>query len=191
MGREVFILGICGRAGSGKTSVASMLQERYGAKRLSFAAPLKRMAIDIFGFSEEQVYGDAVVKETVDPRWGVSPREVMQKLGTAGREHLGLNIWIKAALAQVKSPGFYVVEDLRYRNEAKALHDLGHTVFRLHCPDRVSSDDGTHPSEAEVDLIPDEHVTAEIYSSRSRGLDHLFDEVEHALEKVQYVRRVH
>lgn len=165
-----------------------MLQARYGAKRLSFAAPLKRMAIDIFGFSDEQVYGDAVVKETADPRWGVSPREVMQKLGSAGREHLGLDIWIKAALTQVNYPGFYVIEDLRYRNEAKALHDLGHTVFRLHCPDRVSSAGNDHPSEAEVDMIPDDHVTAEVYSNRERGLDHLFREVEAALEKVNYVR---
>ena len=183
MRNDIVIVGLCGRAGSGKTSVANHLVRDRGFKRLSFAEPLKRMAMDIWGFSHEQVFGDATVKETIDPRWDITPREAMQKLGQAARDHLSETIWIESALNRIEAPGFYVIEDVRYRNEAAALHGIGH-VFRLHCSDSVSTDAGDHPSEKEVDLIPSYHVAAEIYSSREKGLFHLYAEFMHHLAQV-------
>jgi hypothetical protein len=180
------VIALCGRAGSGKTSVAKHLEKQYGAKRIGFADPLKKMAKDIFGFTDEQVYGEADVKETVDPRWGISPRQAMQKLGQAARDHLANCVWISHAFMRMgrkNEDGFYVIEDLRYRDEALMLRNNGFDVWRLHCEDSISTDAGTHPSEAEVDLIPDDHVTAELRSSRQQGLTHLFGLVDKEMQQ--------
>jgi hypothetical protein len=179
------IIGICGKAGSGKSSVGRHLIEKYGAQRVSFAEPLKRMAMDIWGFSEEQVFGEADVKETIDPRWDITPRQAMQKLGQAARDHVADDIWIMTAIDHIDGPGLWIFDDVRYCNEAKVLSQLG-TVLRLHCADSISMGVGDHPSEAEVDLIPERQVI-DIYSSRASGLEHLFACVDAVVQNI--VRR--
>ena len=49
-------------------------------KLFNFADPLKNAIGEIFGFSYEQLHGKE--KEIVDPFWGVTPRELFQKIGT-------------------------------------------------------------------------------------------------------------
>jgi hypothetical protein len=173
------LIGLCGRAGSGKSSVARHLEEKYGARRHAFAAPLKRMAQEIWQFSDEQVFGDASVKEVIDPRWNMSPRQALQRLGHSARVWLGDDVWVRAVLAEIGViEGLHVIEDLRYVNEARAIHMRGGYVLRLHCSDSISNDAGTHPSEVEVGHIP--HVWQEVYSSRGPrphclGGAHIFD----------------
>lgn len=197
------ILGLCGRAGSGKSSVAGYLVERYGATRIALADPLKDMARVLFSLTDEQVRGDAAVKERVDPRWGMSPRQILQRLGTeCCRKHLGEDVWVRAmfariereeALARVRRAASYggtalafghlwVVEDVRFLNEAEMIAAVGE-VWRLHCSDSISTDAGAHPSEAEVDLIPAAHVRAELRSSRARGLEHLFGLIDQEMKR--------
>lgn len=189
---RVIVVGICGEAGSGKSSVAKYIREKYMARPLSFALPLKRICQDIWGFSDDQVFGEADVKEAADPRTGIVPRWAMKKVGEAVREHLGKDTWIEKSFEKIEEPGLYVIEDVRHLNEAKAISELDNTpyvnmdgyVIRLNCSDSISTDDGTHPSEAEVRLIPDEHLLADIHGSRAEGLDDLFAKVEAALKGV-------
>lgn len=178
------IIGLCGRAGSGKSSVSNFLQKRYGAEPVGFAGPLKKMAMDIWGFSPDQVYGDAAIKESPDPRTGITPRWAMQKLGQAARDHLSHDIWVKYALSNLSQDSLYVIEDVRYVNEAEAIYAQGGSVLRLHCTDSISKDAGVHPSEAQVDLIPTE-IVFEIRSSRAQGLEHLFAEVKAVCDELE------
>lgn len=179
------IIGLCGRAGSGKSTVARHLRDSYGAQVFALADPVKRMAMDIWGFSEEQVYGDASIKEAPDPRTGITPRWALQKLGQAARDHLGGDVWIQGLLSRIeRAEGLCVVEDVRYRNEVAALRERGGIIFRLVCTDYLNgrfSLNG-HPSELEVDLIPAEHVDEEIRSSRKQGLAHLLGQVDDIIE---------
>lgn len=180
------IIGLCGRAGSGKSSVARHLVEFHKAQVVSFAEPLKFMAMGIWGFSEEQVFGEADIKEAPDPRTGIAPRWAMQKLGQAARDHLGVHIWTERALSRITGGGIWVIEDVRYLNEAEAIsQQQGGRVFRLHCSDSVSKDAGDHPSEREVDLIPKKYITAELVSSRKQGLAHLFSLVDQVMARVR------
>ena len=74
------VVGFLGRAGSGKSTAAKHLEVKYGFQRLSFAAPLKEMAVELWELASTQVYGTLAQKEEVDPRWGISAREIMQRL---------------------------------------------------------------------------------------------------------------
>ena len=74
------IIGICGRAQNGKSTLAKHLVDTYGLVEVSFAQPLKSCCMEAFGFDKDQVFGDK--KDTIDPLWGVAPRRVLQYVGT-------------------------------------------------------------------------------------------------------------
>jgi len=118
------IIGTCGPAGSGKSTVASHLVERYGAGRYAFADPLKQLCIRTLDFAHEQLNGTQAQKEAVDPRYGFSARWFIQRLGTEGvRTVLGPDFWWRYALARISidAPDLAVIEDVRFVNEADGV----------------------------------------------------------------------
>lgn len=60
---------LSGEAGSGKDSFAKILVEQHGWRTFSLAAPMKRFAKDLFGFTDEQLYGKSSSRNEPDPRW--------------------------------------------------------------------------------------------------------------------------
>lgn len=65
----VNLIVLSGDAGAGKDSVAKILVEHHGWKLYSLAAPLKRFGADMFGFTDEQLYGPSSARNAPDPRW--------------------------------------------------------------------------------------------------------------------------
>lgn len=53
------IIGIVGKAGSGKDTVATYLVDNYGFKHLSLAEPIKDFSKKLFNFSNEQLWGSS------------------------------------------------------------------------------------------------------------------------------------
>jgi hypothetical protein len=76
----VHVIAICGARRAGKDTVADYLCERHGFVKASFAAPLKDMTRAAFGFSRLQV--DGALKDTIDPLYGITPRQALQFMGT-------------------------------------------------------------------------------------------------------------
>lgn len=155
------VIGLCGPAGAGKSSIAEYLEDVYGAKRYSLAEPLKEIAARALDFTHEQLYGTQEQKEAVDPRYGFSPRWFLQKLGTDGcRAVLGADLWVSTLLRRIRdeAPKYAVVEDVRFPNEANAIRGLfgtyqEGTVWRLYPPHAVTS---AHESErAWADCVAD------------------------------------
>ena len=79
---KIKIISICGIKRSGKDTIAEYLIKKNNFKRYSFADPIKQGLIKMFGFTEKQMWGDTEDKEAIDPRWGISPRKMMQIVGT-------------------------------------------------------------------------------------------------------------
>ena len=63
------IIGIAGRAGVGKSTVAEMLVRKFDFAAVSLADPLKRVAADLWGFSEKQLWGPSDERNLPDERW--------------------------------------------------------------------------------------------------------------------------
>lgn len=182
------IIGLLGPAGSGKSTAAKYLAEKYGARRYAFADPLKdivRLALD---FTHEQVYGPQKSKEAVDPRYGHSPRWFLQRVGTQGvRAVLGADFWWQYTLDQRimrDRPALAVIEDVRFVNEAAGLDRLGarvpgldSSIWRLEpIVEGVSTADPTHASEAEWSKAPYDLRIA----PRALGLEVLYAELDRA-----------
>ena len=99
------LIGITGPAQCGKDTVADYLIERLGYAKASFADPLKKMLEAGLGLNAAQLYGPD--KEAIAPRYGCSPRHIMQTLGTEwGRERVHPDIWVRAMVAQMDDEGF-------------------------------------------------------------------------------------
>lgn len=162
------VLALAGRAGSGKSTVAEHLISEHGYVRVKFAGPLKNMLRAVYKYNgvtgdevERRLEGD--LKEVPDAALGGrSPRHAMQALGGEwGREMMHSDLWVsmwEAQVQQVLVAGFNViVDDLRYANEAAAVHKFGGTVLGLTGRDPVTALLG-HSSEV-MDLPMDVEVT--------------------------------
>lgn len=118
------LLGLAGKAGCGKSTVAQSLVDRGLAQRVRFAGPLKDGLVAM-GLSREQV--DGGLKETPsDLLCGQTPRHAMQTLGTEwGRKLIGGDVWVRLAMHRVDellaSGANVVIDDVRFNNEAQAI----------------------------------------------------------------------
>lgn len=62
------IIMLSGQAGSGKDTVAGFLVRDYRAVAIAQADPMKRLARDLFGFTDEQLWGPSHMRDALAPR---------------------------------------------------------------------------------------------------------------------------
>lgn len=130
------LIGLTGRAGSGKDTVGDYLVAKYGGCKIAFAGPLKAACKVLFQLSELQLH-DRIQKEAVDDRWGKSPRQLMQEVGTdLLRAHVDESIFVKSAqygieAALARGEPLVVLTDCRFENETKLVRELGGIVWHL------------------------------------------------------------
>lgn len=187
------VIGVTGRKFHGKDTLSDYLVQNHGYIKLSFAQPVKDIAKIIFGFNEEQLHGD--LKETIDERWYITPRECFQFIGTElfrdniGKilPHIGKNIWAYCLVEKIKSilivnpDAKFVISDVRYSNEIEALNFLGYSM-NIHCKiirirrhNVMSNDSCKHSSEELIDqLIVDHEI---INDSDTKSLFDKFEEL--------------
>ena len=142
------LIGLTGKAGSGKSFAATHLMQQRGFTRVKFADPLKDM-LRALGLCDDEIEGH--LKETpCKLLQGKTPRLAMQTLGTEwGRNMIGQELWSSVFSERVmalQACGYDVVcDDVRFPNEAKLICDLGGTIVRIHAP--CSGPTHTHASE--------------------------------------------
>lgn len=148
------LIGLCGAAGCGKTTVAEGLRDRYGYRVLSFADPLYDAVSAITGVPVERLK-DRAVKEAELPGIGKSPRFLLQTLGTDwGRAIVDEDIWVKAAMARVSGDENVVIADVRFDNEADAIRGRGGVVFYVVRPGWrcLAAETSKHASERGISM---------------------------------------
>lgn len=178
------IIAFTGNKQVGKDTAAKVLVEQFGFRKFAFADPLKNMLreyLRLRGCSEDYIErcieGD--LKETPIPSFsGHSPRYAMQTLGTEwGRNCIGKSFWIdtwRSVTAGSLSP--IVATDLRFRNEAAAVRELGGTIIRINRPDTEFTDG--HSSETEVYLIDADHFWTNDFQTKETFQDYVTTKVK-------------
>lgn len=125
------IIGIAGKAGTGKSTLARVLSVAYCAHTTAFADALKAGAYRIYGAS-----GWFPQKEPYIRKW-------LQSRGEEGRAQEG-NLWLQVWESLYGYLPAVIIGDVRYPNEVQFIQEKGGIVLYL--------DDGTdsqdeHPSE--------------------------------------------
>ncbi len=155
------IVGFIGRRRAGKDTAAFYLMQN-GYAGLKFAGALKAMLdtyLEYVGVSPDvrTLLIEGAQKELpIKFLQGKSTRFAMQTLGTEwGRNLIGENLWVDAAIARAKQFEKVVLTDVRFPNEVAALQGIGATIIKIERPDNDCSDEAdAHVSEAEVDKLP-------------------------------------
>lgn len=133
------IIGLHGRAGSGKDTAADYINQTVMREigtdtcNLAFAKPLKDASKILFNFTDEQLY-DTKLKEVVDERWGKSPRQILQWLGTdAIRKYINDDFFLKHMKQRIEGReySYYTISDVRFPIEAQFVKDMDGIVIEI------------------------------------------------------------
>lgn len=125
---------------SGKGTVAAALEKTHGFKVVKMAGGLKAMLAAMFVYMEEQdnvgAYLEGDLKERKHPILGVTPRHLMQTLGTEwGRDCVGEDTWVAVTSSRVENllrKGINVViDDIRFPNEYDMVENLGGKMWKV------------------------------------------------------------
>lgn len=148
------LIGVTGRARSGKDTLGAYLETFYQFERYAFAWPLKHGIRSMFGLDSRHTDGE--LKETpLEILGGRSPRQVMQTLGTEwGRTHVAPDIWVDLGVAkwlENRDAGrSLVITDVRFENEAQAIRGEGGVV--IHVTRKAADAVTPHASEKGVQV---------------------------------------
>ena len=173
------LIGFSGKKGSGKSYFADYLVNNKLFIKLSFASPLKEITKILFNLSDEDVK-DQIKKESINPKFNASPRELMQWLGTDimreefnKRFNYSGSIWIDNIKDKVKmlldNNKDVVIDDVRFQNEVDMIHSLGGIVINLHndldSNNLSSNPTSFHPSENQKLTFNYEFINDKSYSN--------------------------
>jgi hypothetical protein len=163
------IIGITGKAGSGKDTFARYMQTRLAVLLgdgsfppiESFAYPIKAGVSTMFSIPMESLEARSEKEEikVFGDNTKASPRVLMQTLGTEwGRNVVSEDIWIDLLRSRIETcylsaPTAVIITDVRFKNEAEWIKDQGGTLIEIARKGLKGS--GIHSSEDGVDLIPD------------------------------------
>ena len=180
------IIGISGKAGSGKDTAAKMLEVLYANPDISyedfanrkyknftdiqvmhFADILKETVRALFGIGEWETNTQEGKKVTIN--WiGKTVRELLQEVGQGLRDAIDPDLWIKALFANTEGWSNYIIADVRYLNELEAIKERDGVLIRI---DRNGAGAGNHSSETALDDYNDWDVHIE----NNGSLESLFE----------------
>lgn len=141
------IIGLTGLKRCGKDTAASHIAYRcidLDPIVVSFAQPIREAVASILGISVETL--DAVKEEPIGWLDGITPRRMMQTLGTEwGRYMIHTDLWVQSLSRYINTLDnkLVIVSDVRFDNEAQAIRRLGGKVVRVdrglpQCDDHIS-----------------------------------------------------
>ena len=152
---DVRLIGLVGKAGSGKDTLADAIAVD-GWEKVAFADSLKRMCIDYLGLSHDDAYtqeGKMKFNET----WGMTNRAILQKVGTdAMRNGFDKDVWVKILGIRIRKMldegRKVVVTDCRFDNECQMIEDMGGLVVEVvrDASSNLSGEEQKHASEQPV-----------------------------------------
>jgi len=144
--RRHLIIGIAGRAGAGKTTLAAALQfnlRQYPNVMIGYADVIKDLLCQIYGISLSTIHKS---KEHPLGRW------ILEQVGS---EYLHREIFtstLRSRLIELPESSVVIVHDIRRRDEAELIHELGGIMLLLHRP--VADAREPYPSEKQLHLLP-------------------------------------
>jgi len=182
-GREIRLIGISGKIGSGKTTLANYLCNRYpeSLKKVSFDENLRRMVAILVNVDVEKTRS-ANDKASVILGWDCTVGELLQLFGTEMGRSIHSDAWVLSLFSTfVEGESFWVSDDVRFVNECQGIKERGGLLIRLNGdPGKVYAEAGkvrnlSHASETALDEYTDFDVV--INTEDFGNMDALFDAI--------------
>ena len=151
------IIGLTGRAFSGKDTVGIYLARAHNFSCIAFADPIRDALISAL-YLDPRVFRTES-KETIIDWIGKSPRELMQSLGTEwGRVLVRPSLWVDITERRIREAlragdSDITITDVRFPGEAEMIRRLGGSIWRIVRPGAATTAHAGHASEREVDAL--------------------------------------
>ena len=177
------LIGLSGRAGTGKSTIARLLCEQHAFVEIALADPIKRALAAMLDLPRAYL-DDPATKET-PIAWlrNTTPRRLMQTLGTGwGRQIITDDLWLilarrrierLTAQAEREHIAGIVISDLRYADEAAFVRAQGGTIWHIVRPAPPVE---AHSSEAGITAQPGDRTC-----DNTGDLDRLETTLDHLL----------
>lgn len=137
------IIGLTGRAGSGKDTVREQLVQCHGYTGMALADPIRAMlrALLVASGTGPEWMTDRALKEQPIPAIGASYRHLAQTLGTEWGRFIAPELWLRIAdgyMRDIQRETFchmkFVISDVRFPNEAEWVRSQGGEVWHINRP---------------------------------------------------------
>ena len=144
------IIGIVGPKNSGKSEAAKYIANSKGYTVKSIATPIKQI-LSIIGIPNKNLFGTNEDKNELLPGFNTTARKLLQYTGTEfGRDSLHKDVWIDILIKNLDPNTSYVIDDVRFINEAKKIKALGGILIGLSRPWMSWEDQGVDNHTSEI-----------------------------------------
>jgi NTP pyrophosphatase (non-canonical NTP hydrolase) len=155
------IIGIAGKARSGKDTIAKMIVNEVGGKVLKFAEPLKAAASAMTLESYDKFEHGDRSKEIEG--LGISYRRLLQLLGTEVCRAISEDFWVNVLHKRIISEkangcNLFVISDVRFENEADYVRRNGGAIIHVKREQVGQENVPTHASEAGLETKNGDYV---------------------------------
>lgn len=138
----VKLIGLVGRARSGKDTVAKALGPEYTLKRM--ARPVKDACKALYAWTDEAL--ETELKDFKNEFWGLTPRATMVHLTHQIKEYMGQDFFTRRFFAEWDGKTPIVIPDVRYSQDIDEIHRRGGVTIKIIRPGTV-----LHEFENEID----------------------------------------
>ena len=157
MNKNLNLIGISGKKGRGKDTVARVVQKLKPEYQIrKFSGKLKEIVAILTGIDVSLLESEVVKQQRV-PEFGgrFTLRQLLQFIGTdLLRAQLHNDVWVESLLMGYSSNQKWLISDVRFPNEADAIKDLGGMVIRVNRNGAIDP----HPSETALDTYDFDYV---------------------------------
>lgn len=170
------LIGISGKKQCGKDTICKIikaLDERW--VKHAFADKLKQALAVILDVKVE-AFEDNIFKMSdstiAKPEGGFyTYRELLQRFGTEVGRSISPTLWVDALFTSYSEDDHWIIPDVRFPSEAKAIKDRGGIIIRV---DRETLSHDNHPSETALD----DYEGFDYRIDNNNDIEHLIDKVK-------------
>jgi hypothetical protein len=122
-----------------------------------YASTLKKITSIILGCKVNKLEDREFKEKELGKQWQVidytlSPRILLQRLGTDAARYVHSDIWVNALFSKFKKKSKWIITDIRFDNEVRAIQERGGIVIRVNrCKSKDSTEHSNHLSETALD----------------------------------------
>jgi len=181
------IIGIGGKSGSGKDTIAEFLQARYGFSYDQIASPLKSAVKALFSLSDAEVYDRELRGKPLAGWPGWTVRKLLQLIGDLLRDNIDGQILVKSLCRRLnnrgQTPSDWVIPDVRLPNETEMLRSVFGKDFVMMRVTRPGFD-GRNIGGIEGHKTEQYDLDADYTFANDSTKEDLWKEVEAVMEKL-------